>query len=120
LVYTKEYPIENVQKHYKYSRTDRCNELAKIGKRNGRPRTSEKIYSEKGKISALLSNHNGGSKTKIYNGGHVRYLTQTELERLQTVPEGYTSCVSRNQAANLLGDGWTIDVIEHIFQYLKQ
>ena len=45
-----------------------------------------------------------------------RILNQTELERLQTVPDGYTSCLSRNDAACLLGDGWTVDVISHIFK----
>lgn len=49
----------------------------------------------------------------------IRYFNQTELERLQTVPEGYTKCLTRNQAANVLGDGWTIDVIAHIFKQLK-
>lgn len=55
--------------------------------------------------------------SSVYDG--VRYLNQTELERLQTVPEGYTSSVTRNQAASLLGDGWTVDVIAHIFSSLK-
>ena len=53
------------------------------------------------------------------NDESCRYFNQTELERLQTVPEGYTKCFSRNQAANVLGDGWTIDVIAHIFESLK-
>ena len=48
-----------------------------------------------------------------------RILNQTELERLQTVPEGYTSILSRNESASLLGDGWTVDVIKHIFKNLK-
>jgi len=48
-----------------------------------------------------------------------RILNQTELERLQTVPDGYTGCLSRNDAACLLGDGWTVDVIAHIFKNLK-
>ena len=49
-----------------------------------------------------------------------RILNQTELERLQTVPEGYTSILSRNESASLLGDGWTVDVIKHIFKNIKQ
>ena len=50
------------------------------------------------------------------NDNSVRYFNQTELERLQTVPEGYTKCLTRNEAANVLGDGWTVDVIKHIFK----
>ena len=48
-----------------------------------------------------------------------RYLTRRELEGAQTVPYGYTDCVSYNQAQDLLGDGWTIDVIAHILQNIK-
>lgn len=51
--------------------------------------------------------------------GDIRQLNQNEMERLQTVPEGYTSILNRNEAASLLGDGWTVDVIAHIFKYLK-
>ena len=45
-----------------------------------------------------------------------RYLTRKELEQGQTVPVGYTNCVSYNQAQDLLGDGWTVDVIAHILK----
>lgn len=54
------------------------------------------------------------------NDDSIRYLNQIELERCQTVPEGYTSCLTRNEAANVLGDGWTIDVIAHIFSGLTK
>lgn len=53
----------------------------------------------------------------IYDG--VRYLYQEELEELQTVPKGYTSILSRNEAAGLLGDGWTVDVIAHILSFME-
>ena len=45
-----------------------------------------------------------------------RYLTQKELEAAQTVPIGYTNCLSYNQAQDVLGDGWTVDVIVHILK----
>jgi DNA (cytosine-5)-methyltransferase 3A len=48
-----------------------------------------------------------------------RYLTQKELELAQTVPIGYTSCLSYNQACAVLGNGWTVDVITHIFSSLN-
>jgi DNA (cytosine-5)-methyltransferase 3A len=47
--------------------------------------------------------------------GDVRYMTHREMERAQTMPMDYTSMVSRNDAACVLGDGWTVDVIAHIF-----
>ena len=48
-----------------------------------------------------------------------RHLNQIELERLQTLPEGYTKVLNRNKAAGVIGDGWTVDVIVHIFKFLK-
>lgn len=53
----------------------------------------------------------------IFDG--VRYLNQAELEKCQTVPIGYTSILSRNDAACLLGDGWTVDVISYIFSFIE-
>ena len=55
-------------------------------------------------------------ETNIFDG--VRFLNQIELERCQTVPEGYTKCLTRNEAADVLGDGWTVDVIAYIFKGL--
>lgn len=53
------------------------------------------------------------------NDDSVRYLNQTELERCQTVPEGYTRCLTRNEAADVLGDAFTVDVITHILSFIK-
>jgi len=48
-----------------------------------------------------------------------RMLTQNELERLQTLPVGYTQPLKRNEAAGLIGNAWTVDVIAYIFEHLK-
>jgi len=48
-----------------------------------------------------------------------RKLTPLEYERLQTVPDNYTEGVSESQRYNMLGNGWTVDVIAHIFSSLK-
>ena len=53
------------------------------------------------------------------NDDSIRYLNQTELERCQTVPEGYTKCLTRNEAADVLGDAFTVDVIAHIFSFMN-
>lgn len=50
----------------------------------------------------------------------VRCFTQTELERLQTLPEGYTKILNLAKAWNCIGDGWTIDIIVHIFKGLAE
>ena len=47
---------------------------------------------------------------------HWRKLTPKECERLQTVPDDYTNHVSNTQRYKMLGNGWTVAVIKHIFQ----
>ena len=54
------------------------------------------------------------------NDDSIRYLNQTELERCQTVPEGYTKCLTRNEAADVLGDAFTVDVIAHILSFINK
>lgn len=49
----------------------------------------------------------------------VRRLTETECERLQTVPDGYTAHVSDTQRYRMLGNGWTVDVVAYIFSKWK-
>jgi site-specific DNA-cytosine methylase len=48
----------------------------------------------------------------------LRYITPLESERAQTVPDNYTDCVSNTQRYKMLGNGWTVKVIEHIFKGL--
>ena len=57
-------------------------------------------------------------KHGILTNNFIRKLTPIECERLQTVPDNYTAMVSDNQRYKMLGNGWTIDVITHIFKNL--
>lgn len=50
----------------------------------------------------------------------LRFFTPIEMERLQTVPDNYTNYVSKSQRRKMLGNGWTVDVIAHIFSYLPK
>lgn len=48
-----------------------------------------------------------------------RYYTLKEYCRLQTVPDDYfDGIVSTSQAKKMIGNGWTVDVIAHIFKGL--
>ena len=74
----------------------------------------EKLSGGKRKISASeLDSYTG----HVFDG--VRYMYQEELEKCQCVPSGYTKCLTRNEAADVLGDGWNIDVIKWFFSGLK-
>lgn len=46
----------------------------------------------------------------------IRKLYPVECERLQTLPDGYTEGVSNSQRYKAIGNGWTVDVIAHIFK----
>ena len=55
----------------------------------------------------------------VFDGLNKRRFSAIECERLQTVPDGYTDHVSESQRFKALGNGWTVDVIAHIFKGLK-
>lgn len=51
----------------------------------------------------------------------VRHLTMSEFEKLQTLPVGYTACLkNKEMRGKCIGNGWTVDVIAHIFKGLKE
>lgn len=55
------------------------------------------------------------------NETRIRPLTCLECERLQTLPEGYTCCLNSTSARKeAIGNGWTVDVIAHIFKGLRK
>ena len=81
----------------------------------------KRVYSFSGKSPTLASISGGGHHAKIFDHDKetARKLTPTECERLQTVPDGYTEGVSDTQRYRMLGNGWTISIIEHIFSHIK-
>jgi DNA-cytosine methyltransferase len=68
----------------------------------------------KGKSPCLMESNNN---LYSYKDGIVRTVNQIEMERLQGFPDGYTSILSKAKAGSLLGDGWTLPIIEHIFSF---
>jgi DNA (cytosine-5)-methyltransferase 1 len=72
------------------------------------------------KDNVLTSMPIGRHRDAFKNNLPFRYYTLKEYCRLQTVPENYfTGIVSENQAKKMLGNGWTVDVIAHIFKNIK-
>ena len=49
----------------------------------------------------------------------VRTVNKVEMCRLQGFPDNWCDILTKNQAGSLLGDGWTLPIIEHIFSYIK-
>ena len=60
-----------------------------------------------------------GNTNAIEIGDIVRRLTPLECERLQTVKDNYTKIVSDTQRYRMLGNGWTVDVVSHIFSFIN-
>lgn len=88
---------------------------------------ANRIYSVRGKSVSLNANGGGGcAKTRLYkidlpDGEYIiRKLTPVECERLQTLPDGYTDCISDSQRYKCIGNGWTVDVIAHIFSFIPK
>lgn len=93
-----------------------------------------RVYSVRGKSACLNANGGGlGAKTGLYkinlpDGDYIiRKLTAIECERLQTLPDNYTKygtengnkvTISNSARYKALGNGWTVDVIAHIFEFL--
>ena len=72
------------------------------------------------KCATLTCCRGGNLQKKVYQNGKCRKLTPLEYERLQTVPDNYTEGVSNSQRYNMLGNGWTVDVIAHIFKNITK
>lgn len=57
----------------------------------------------------------------VFDNGFMRLLTTKEMRRLQTIPDWYNmDSLGWVDAANLLGDGWTVEVIKHLFEPLQK
>ena len=79
------------------------------------PRGANKwgIFEQK---TPTLSSNSRQYNNLLHNWYCLRRLTPIECERLQTLPDNYTEWVSNSQRYKMLGNGWTVDVIAHIFR----
>jgi len=106
------------------SENPRIKELS-ITDRGIRPHRNDK---RKSGISEIGTIHYPDTKSYTITANHApkilteiigwRKLNPIECERLQTVPDNYTNCVSNTQRYKMLGNGWTVDVIVHIFNQM--
>ena len=66
---------------------------------------------------------NGMYRTKLPDGQYnIRKLSLCEMERLQNLPDGYTEDVSvkSQKRSEMIGNGWTVDVVAHIFSHIMR
>lgn len=55
----------------------------------------------------------------VTRNGEITKLTCEEYEKLQTVPVGYTNSVKSSERYKMLGNGWTVDAVAHIFNRME-
>lgn len=78
-----------------------------------------RVYGTNGKSPTLNTCGGGQREPKIpTNDRKIRRLTPTECARLQTIPDWYKWECSDTQQYKMLGNGWTVEVIKHIFSFL--
>lgn len=89
--------------------------------KGGRNHWDFKHHSEiiKDKSSAVVANFYKGVPYNVFIGyDGPRAFDVIECERLQTLPDNYTNHVSKTQRLKSIGNGWTVDVIAHIFSHI--
>ena len=88
------------------------------------PCQQNRVYHPGGIAPALMQGHGGQTINVLTNDGEglrrIRRLTPTECARLQTIPGWYKWVVSKTQQYKMLGNGWTVEVIKHIFSFLPE
>lgn len=108
--------LNNLVNFTKDNPTEKVNKLYRIGT-IGKGGQGERVYSIRGKCCNLTANGGGrGAKTGLYQDkyGNIRKLTPVEAERAQTLPDNYTSILSKGKRYKGIGNGWTVDIIAHI------
>lgn len=107
----------------KYSDTMRVNQDANCWKwdTSGKGYYSQQSRARSKDIKMNTVPASGGDKNNIYLGNYTyRKLHPIEAERLQTLPDNYTSCVKSNtKRIGMCGNGWTAKVIAWFFENLK-
>ena len=84
-------------------------------------RQAKEVYGLNHKCNTLLCDGNGGNLVKkIYQDGKCRKLMPIEYERIQTLHDNYTSGISDSRRYTAIGNGWTVDIIAHIFKSMQK
>ncbi len=107
----KKYKLPDTPSRRKYWRDGKGNNSATGG-------CSNITYSDKTKTITRKQDRSPNSGLIEFDG-FCRFLTRKEIELAQTLPVGYTDILNYNQMQDVCGDGWTVDVIAHIFSFLK-
>lgn len=84
-------------------------------------RAKIKTFDETSKCLGCFCGDYGNNTGLIIDHGDGKFysITPIEAERLQTLPDNYTDCIPPKKRFHAVGNGWTVDVIAHIFKGIK-
>ena len=74
-----------------------------------------RVYDINGKSPTLLAR---SDTPKIFINKRIRKLTPLECERLQGLPDNYTSDFSNTTRYKMIGNGFTVQVIKYILSFI--
>lgn len=80
----------------------------------------KRVNSKNAKCQCLTAVCGGNQQKKVIDGDKVRKLTPMEYERLQNIPDNYTSSVSDSARYKMIGNAWTVDVIVYILSNIYE
>lgn len=104
----------------RFTRLSNGNEgcIGTLKPKNSVSKQKNEVFGLNGKIYCLLASDYKAPKV-VLDGDRLRYITPLEYERLQTLPDNYTSILPKNKRYDVIGDGWTVEVIKHIFKQME-
>jgi DNA (cytosine-5)-methyltransferase 3A len=129
---TKNLTIEDIVFDDKYQNKDFSNYentqiIAKDGNSVKWDSSGKGYYSQQNRARAKCLKMNtvtarGRDKCNIWLGGtRYRYIHPIEAERLQTLPDNYTSALKSDaKRIKAIGNGWTVEVISHILSFIPK
>jgi site-specific DNA-cytosine methylase len=114
-------PADQVPKKYWYDRpfiyNGDDNKVQATIDGKGWHRQMKEVYNLNNKCNTLLADGDGGHRAKkVYQDGKCRRLMPIEYERLQTLDDNYTAGFSDSARYSAIGNGWTVDILAHIFK----
>lgn len=120
IIFNHDYKIKDFSKYSETVRINKENTLCSWDT-SGKGNYSQQNRCRNINVKSNTLPASGNDKNNIWLGGYkCRVIHPIEAERLQTLPDDYTSIIKSNsKRTSLCGNGWTVDVICHLLKNLK-
>ena len=121
ILYEHDYNVRDFRKYKDTVKWNKENTICRYDS-SGKGYYSQASRCRKPTIKSNTLTASGNDKNNIWiDDFKCRVLHPIEAERLQTLPDNYTSCLSSKvKRSEVCGNGWTVEVIAYIFKNLKE